>query len=328
MPNAYIRGTGFYVPPKVVTNQDLTQWYDTSDEWITERSGIKERRWVEEGLGPSDLAVNALNMALEDAEMEKDEIDFVIFATLSPECWFPGSGVFMQNKMGLGTIGILDIRQQCTGFVYGLSIANLYVKAGIYKNVALVGAEVQSTTLDYTNDGRTVGVLFGDGAGAAIISANPGDQPGNILSTHLHAEGKYAEQLWVPEPSSTRNPKVTDNKNLHAYMNGREVFKHAVTRFPEVINEALDENGWDKNEVDLYIPHQANLRISQAVAKRLDVSMDKFYSNIHKYGNTTAASIPIAMAEAIRDGRMKRGDKVVMAAFGAGFTWASAAFIY
>lgn len=328
MPNAFIRGTGFYVPPRVVTNQELTQWYDTSDEWIIERSGIKERHWVEEGQGPSDLASHALEMALEDAKLDKEDIDFVIFATLSPECWFPGSGVFLQKKMGLPKIGVLDIRQQCTGFVYGMSIANLYIKSGQYKNIALIGAEVQSTTLDYSNDGRTVGVLFGDGAGAAIISANNGDQPGNILSTHLYADGNFADQLWVPEPSSTRNPKVSDPKNLHAYMNGREVFKHAVTRFPEVINEALEKNGWDKTEVDLYIPHQANLRISQMVAKRLGLPMKKFYSNIHKYGNTTAASIPIAMAEAIRDGSMKRGDKVVMAAFGAGFTWASAAFIY
>ncbi|MCL4105620.1 UNVERIFIED_CONTAM: hypothetical protein GTU68_057495 [Idotea baltica] len=318
MPNAFIRGTGFYVPPKVVTNEDLTQWYETSDQWITERSGIKERHWAETGLGPSDLAAPALEMALEDAEMDKGEIDFVIFATLSPECWFPGSGVFLQKKMDLPTIGILDIRQQCTGFVYGLSIAQLYVKAGIYKNVAVVGAEVQSTTLDYSNDGRTVGVLFGDGAGAVIVSAAEEGAASNILSAHLHADGRYAEQLWVPEPSSRQNPK----------MNGREVFKHAVTRFPEVIQEALDANGWSKEEVDLYIPHQANLRISQAVAKRLDLPMEKFYSNIHKYGNTTAASIPIALAEAVRDGSIQRGDKVVVAAFGSGFTWASAAFVY
>lgn len=325
MPNAYISGTGFYVPPKVVTNQDMTQWYETSDEWITERSGIKERRWVENGEGPADLAVPAFNMALEDAGLEKEDIDFVIFATLSPEAWFPGSGVFLQEKMDLPTIGVLDIRQQCTGFVYGLSIANLYVKAGIYKNVALIGAEVQSSTLDFSPDGRTVGVLFGDGAGVAIVSAT--DQPG-ILSTHLHADGRYAKELWVPEPSSTQNPKVSDNKNLHAYMNGREVFKHAVTRFPEVIREALDQNGWDKNEVDLYIPHQANARITQMVARNLDLPMEKFYTNIHKYGNTTAASIPIALAEAIRDGSIQRGDKIVIAAFGSGFTWASAAFQY
>lgn len=328
MPNAYIRGTGFYVPPKVVTNEDLAQWYETSDQWITERSGIKERHWAETGLGPSDLAEPALQMALDDAGLDKNEIDFVVFATLSPECWFPGSGVFLQKKMDLPTIGMLDIRQQCTGFVYGLSIAQLYVKAGIYKNVAVIGAEVQSTSLDYSNDGRTVGVLFGDGAGAVIVSTAEEGEASEILTTHLHADGRYAEQLWVPEPSSRHNPKVSDPKKLHAYMNGREVFKHAVTRFPEVIQEALDANGWSKDEVDLYIPHQANLRISQAVAKRLDVPIGKFYSNIHKYGNTTAASIPIALAEAVRDGSIQRGDKVVIAAFGSGFTWASAAFVY
>lgn len=325
MPNAYISGTGYFVPPKVVSNEDLTQWYETSDEWITERSGIKERRWVENGEGPADLAKPALEMALKEANLDKSEIDFVIFATLSPECWFPGSGVFLQEKMDLPTIGVLDIRQQCTGFVYGLSLANLYVRAGVYKNVALVGAEVQSTTLDYSNDGRTVGVLFGDGAGAAIISAS--DEETGILSAHLHADGRYATQLWVPEPSSRTNPKVTDSKNLHAYMNGREVFKHAVTRFPEVIREALDHNGWTPEEVDLYIPHQANARITQAVAKQMGLPAEKFYTNIQKYGNTTAASIPIALAEAIRDGSVKKGDKVVTAAFGSGFTWASAAFV-
>lgn len=323
MPNAYIRGTGFHVPPKVVTNEDLTKIYDTSDEWITERSGIKERRWIENGEGPSDLAVPALEMALEDAGMEKDEIDFVIFATLSPECWFPGSGCFLQEKMDLDTIGVLDIRQQCTGFVYGLSLAKLFVESGQYKNVALVAAEVQSTTLDFTDDGRTVGVLFGDGAGAAIVSGT--EENKGILSTHLHADGRFAEQLWVPEPSSRHNPKVTDPKKLHCYMNGREVFKNAVTRFPEVIQEALDKNNWDKDAVDLYIPHQANLRISQAVAKRLGLPAEKFYHNIQKYGNTTAASIAIALAEAQRDGSLKKGDKLVVAAFGAGFTWASAA---
>lgn len=326
MPNAHISGTGFYVPPKVVTNQDMTAFYDTSDEWITERSGIQERHWVEEGTGPSDMAVHALTMALDDAGLDKSELDFVVFATLSPECWFPGSGVFLQAKMGLGPIGILDVRQQCTGFVYGLSVASLYVKAGIYKNVAVIGAEVQSTTIDKSPEGRTVGVLFGDGAGACILSAS--DEPGGVLSTHLHADGNYAEQLWVPEPTSKFNPKVTDPARMHAYMNGREVFKHAVTRFPEVINEALEANEWDKDDVDLYIPHQANLRISQAVAKRLGVPEEKFYSNIQKYGNTTAASIPIAMAEAARDGSLKKGDKVVMAAFGSGFTWASAAFTW
>lgn len=326
MANAFIKGTGFYVPPKVVTNADMTQWYDTSDEWITERSGIKERHWIENGEGPSDLGVPALNMALEDAEMDKSEIDFIIFATLSPECWFPGSGVFLQEKMDLPELGVLDIRQQCTGFVYGLSLANLFVKSGTYKNVALVCAEVQSTTIDFSNEGRTVGVLFGDGAGAVIVSAT--EEREGILSTHLHADGRFAKELWVPEPSSQINPKVSDPKNLHAYMNGREVFKHAVTRFPEVINEALDANSWNKEEVDLYIPHQANLRISQMVAKRMELPMERFYSNIHKYGNTTAASIPIALAEAQRDGSLKRGDKLVVAAFGAGFTWASAALIF
>ena len=326
MPNAIISGTGFYVPPRIVTNEEMTHFYETSDAWITERSGIRERHWVEEGTGPSDLAVPALEMALDAAGLQKEELDFVVFATLRPEAWFPGSGVFLQKKMGLDTIGILDVRQQCTGFVYALSIAELYIKAGKYKNIAVIGSEVQSTTIDRSNAGRTVGVLFGDGAGVAILSAS--EEEGGVLSTHLHADGRYAEELWVPEPSSTFAPKVSDPTRLHAYMNGREVFRHAVTRFPEVIREALDEQGWAPEEVDLYIPHQANLRISQAVAKRLGLPEAKFYSNIHKYGNTTAASIPIALAEAARDGSLKKGDKVVLAAFGSGFTWASAALIW
>lgn len=326
MPNAIISGTGFFVPPRVVTNAEMTTLYDTSDEWIRERSGIGERRWVAEGTGPSDLAVPAVEMALADAGLEKGAIDFVIFATLSPEAWFPGSGCFLQAKLGLDTIGILDIRQQCTGFVYALSIADLYVRAGKYKNILVIGAEVQSTSLDFSDDGRTVGVLFGDGAGVAIVSAS--DAEGGILSTHLHAEGKYAKELWVPEPSSVHNPKVTDVKNLHCYMNGREVFKNAVTRFPEVIREALDAQGWTADEVKLYIPHQANLRISQAVAKTLGQPEEKFYHNIQRYGNTTAASIPIALAEAVREGQIQKGDKLILAAFGSGFTWASAALVW
>lgn len=326
MPNAIIAGTGFYVPPRVVTNEEMTKYYDTSDQWIRERSGIEERHWVEEGTGPSDLAKPALEMALADAGMDKSELDFVIFATLSPEAWFPGAGCFLQAKMELDTIGILDIRQQCTGFVYALSIAELYIKAGKYKNIAVIGAEVQSTTLDFSDEGRTVGVLFGDGAGAAVVTAS--ELEGGLLSTHLHADGRYAQELWVPEPTSMFNPKVTDPKRLHCYMNGREVFRHAITRFPEVIREALDAQGWSPEEVNLYIPHQANLRISQAVAKKLELPEEKFYHNIQKYGNTTAASIPIAMAEAARDGSLKKGDKVVLAAFGAGFTWAAAALVW
>ena len=326
MKYAHISGTGFHVPPKVLTNEDMKQFYDTSDEWIRERSGIHERHFVEEGTGPSDLAIPALEMALKDAGLEKQDLEFVIFATLSPECWFPGSGVFLQEKMGLDTIGILDIRQQCTGFIYALSIAELYVKSGKYKHVAVIGAEVQSTSIDFSPEGRTIGVLFGDGAGAAIVSAS--DEPGGIHSSHLHAEGKYAKELWVPEPSSLHSPKVTDNNKLYGYMNGREVFRHAVTRFPEAIQEALEAENWNKDEICLYIPHQANHRIAEAVAKRLDVSMKKFFMNIHKYGNTTAASIPIALAEAQRENRLSHGDKVILVAFGSGFTWGSVALTW
>lgn len=326
MPNACISGTGFYVPPRVFTNEDMKQFYDTSDEWITERSGIKSRHWAEPGTGPADLAVPAVDMALAQAGLQRSDIDFIIFATLSPEAWFPGSACFMQEKMGLGTIGALDIRQQCSGFVYALSIANLYVRAGQYRHIAVVGAEVQNTSIDFSAEGRQVGVLFGDGAGAVIVSAT--EEPRGILSTHLHAQGRFAKELWVAEPSSLHPGKISKPENLNPYMNGREVFKNAVRRFPEVIREALDANGWTAEEVTLYIPHQANLRISQAVAEEMKLPFEKFYSNIHKYGNTTAASIPIALAEAVREGRLRAGDKLILAAFGSGFTWASAAVVW
>ncbi|MCZ2355347.1 MAG: ketoacyl-ACP synthase III [Bacteroidia bacterium] len=324
MPYAHITGTGFYLPPKVVTNDDMSKIYDTSDEWIVERSGIKERRFIEGELGPSDLAIPAVEMALEEAGITKEDVDLLVFATLSPECWFPGSGCFLQAKMGFPNIGAIDIRQQCTGFVYGLSIAEQYIKNGVFQHIVVVGAEVQSTTIDTSPEGRTVGVLFGDGAGAVVVSAK--DTPGGILSTHLHAQGKYAKELCVPEPTSTRNPKVSPGgKGLHAYMNGREVFRHAATRFPEVIREAMEKHHWSNDDIDLIVPHQANLRISQKVAEIMNIPMEKFFSNIHKYGNTTAASIPICIAEAKREGKIKPGDKIILASFGSGFTWASAA---
>ncbi|MCS7074698.1 MAG: 3-oxoacyl-ACP synthase, partial [Bacteroidia bacterium] len=243
MPNAVITGTGFYVPERIVTNHEMTTIYDTSDEWIFERSGIRERRFAAEGQGPADLAIPAVEMALSDAKLSKEDIDFIIFATLSPECWFPGSGCFLQAKMDFPNIGALDIRMQCSGFVYGLSIAEQYIKTGMYKHVLVVGSEVQSTTIDTSHEGRTVGVLFGDGAGAAIVSAMENTDRG-IRSTHLHTQGKYAKELWVPEPTSTKRPKVdASGKGLFAYMNGREVFRHAVIRFSEVIQEALAKNG-------------------------------------------------------------------------------------
>lgn len=330
--HAKIVGTGFHVPSRVVTNADLMQIYDTTHEWIVERTGIHERRWIdiEHPEGPSDLALPAAQAALANAGLQKDQVDCIVFATLSPEAWFPGSGAFLQAKLGVPGIPVFDVRMQCSGFLYGLSLAEHFVKAGTYKTVLLIGAEVQSTSLDFSEEGRTVGVIFGDGAGAVVVQAS--EAPG-ILSTHLHADGRFAKELWVPEPTSMRRPKVTlegedKGKGLFAFMNGREVFKHAVTRMGEVIQEALTANGWSVEEVNLFVLHQANIRIVQAVAAFFELPFDRFYNTIHHYGNTTAASIPISLAEAERAGNLKRGDKVVLASFGSGFGWGASAIIW
>ena len=327
MPNPYISGTGFYLPPRIVTNDDLSSYMDTTDEWIQERTGIKERRYVEKGVGPSDLAIPATEQALEAAGLKVSDIEFIIFATSTPDFYAPGSGCVLQEKMGFNEIGALDIRVQCSGFIYGLSIAEQYIRTGTFKNILLIGAEVQSTAMNLTDEGRDTAIIFGDGAGAAIISAT--EENRGILSTHMHSEGKYLKELWLESPASNAGyPRITgkelDEGKQYLKMNGKEVFRHAVTRFPEVINEALEANSLTTENIDLLIPHQANLRITQMVQKRLGLSDDQVFSNIHKYGNTTAATIPIALAEAFNEGRIKEGDLLVLAAFGAGFTWASA----
>jgi 3-oxoacyl-[acyl-carrier-protein] synthase-3 len=300
---------------------------DTTDEWIQERTGIKERRYVEKGVGPSDLAIPATEQALEAAGLKVSDIEFIIFATSTPDFYAPGSGCVLQEKMGFNEIGALDIRVQCSGFIYGLSIAEQYIRTGTFKNILLIGAEVQSTAMNLTDEGRDTAIIFGDGAGAAIISAT--EENRGILSTHMHSEGKYLKELWLEAPASNAGyPRITgkqlDEGKQYLKMNGKEVFRHAVTRFPEVINEALEANSLTTENIDLLIPHQANLRITQMVQKRLGLSDDQVFSNIHKYGNTTAATIPIALAEAFNEGRIKEGDLLVLAAFGAGFTWASA----
>jgi 3-oxoacyl-[acyl-carrier-protein] synthase-3 len=327
MPNPYISGTGFYLPPHIVTNDDLSSYMDTTDEWIQERTGIKERRYVEKGVGPSDLAIPATEQALEAAGLKVSDIEFIIFATSTPDFYAPGSGCVLQEKMGFNEIGALDIRVQCSGFIYGLSIAEQYIRTGTFKNILLIGAEVQSTAMNLTDEGRDTAIIFGDGAGAAIISAT--EENRGILSTHMHSEGKYLKELWLEAPASNAGyPRITgkqlDEGKQYLKMNGKEVFRHAVTRFPEVINEALEANSLTTENIDLLIPHQANLRITQIVQKKLGLSDDQVFSNIHKYGNTTAATIPIALAEAFNKGRIKEGDLLVLAAFGAGFTWASA----
>jgi len=327
MPNPYISGTGFYLPPRIVTNDELSSYMDTTDEWIQERTGIKERRYVEKGVGPSDLAISATEQALKAAGLKVSDIDFIIFATSTPDFYAPGSGCVLQEKMGFNEIGALDIRVQCSGFIYGLSIAEQYIRTGNFKNILLIGAEVQSTAMNLTDEGRDTAIIFGDGAGVAIISAT--EENKGILSTHMHSEGKYLKELWLEAPASNAgHPRITrevlDEGKQYLKMNGKEVFRHAITRFPEVINEALEANNLTSENINLLIPHQANLRITQMVQKRLGLSNDQVFSNIHKYGNTTAATIPIALAEAFNEGRIKEGDILVLAAFGAGFTWASA----
>ena len=327
MNNAYISGIGHYLPEKIITNEDLSKIMDTSDEWIVERTGIKQRHYAEAGQGPSDLAIPATNDALKMAGLTVDDIDLIVFATSTPDYYAPGSGCLLQNKMGFKTIGALDIRVQCSGFVYGLSIADQYIKTGAAKHVLVIGAEVQSTAMDMTTRGRDTAVIFADGAGAVIISATNEDK--GIKSTHLHSEGKHAKELWVESPSSSASPRLTpeilENGNHLLYMNGREVFRNAVTRFPEVIKEAMDAHRMNSNDVDLLVPHQANIRIMEFVAKKMGIPMEKIISNIHRVGNTTGASIPIALSEAVQNGKIKKGNNIILAAFGSGFTWASAA---
>ena len=325
--NAYISGTGFYVPPRIVTNNDLSKYMDTSDEWIRERTGIQQRRFVDKGVGPSDLAISAVKQALDSASLFVKDIDFIIFATSTPDYYIPGSGCLLQEKMGFDEIGALDIRVQCSGFVYGLSIAEQYIKTGVFKNILLVGAEAQTTAMELNNNGRDVSVIFGDGAGAVIVSQTK--EKKGILSTHMHSEGKYLKTLWMEAPASNAGMPRISSEDLKAgkqylKMNGREVFRHATIRFIEVINECLEKNNLSIKDIDMLIPHQANLRITQMIQKKLGLSDNQVYSNIHKYGNTTAASIPIALAEAINEKKISNGDKVVLAAFGSGFAWASA----
>jgi 3-oxoacyl-[acyl-carrier-protein] synthase III len=328
--NSRIAGMGYYVPDRVVTNDDLSVLMDTSDEWIRERTGIEERRWAEPGVDTtSSMGVKASQMALKNAGVEPSDIDFIVFATLSPDYYFPGPGVQVQEALGCDTIGALDVRNQCSGFVYGLSVADQFIKTGMYKNVLVIGSELHSGGLDKTSRGRGVSVIFGDGAGAAVLMATD-DKSKGILSTHLHSEGKNALELSLIGPATTRwvdaiiKENDENDQSYYPYMNGSFVFKNAVTRFPEVIGEALKVNKLTPADIDLLIPHQANLRISQFVQRSMKLREDQVFNNIMKYGNTTAASVPIALAEAQMEGKVKEGDLVCLAAFGSGFTWASA----
>ena len=331
MYHSKITGLGFYVPENVVTNDDLSKIIDTNDEWIQERTGIQERRHIVRGQDTTtSMGVKAARIAIERSGLSNNDIDFVVFATLSPDYYFPGPGVLVQRDLGLRTVGALDVRNQCSGFVYALSVADQYIKTGMYKNILIIGSEIQSTGLDKTSRGRGVSVIFGDGAGAAVLSREA-DLTKGILSTHLHSEGQHAEELvvkapgmggrWITDIIADNDP---NDESYFPYMNGQFVFKNAVVRFSEVINEGLQANNLEVSDIDMLIPHQANLRIAQFIQKKFGLTDDQVFNNIQKYGNTTAASIPIALTEAWEQGKIKSGDTLVLAAFGSGFTWASA----
>lgn len=331
MYNSKIIGVGKYVPDNVVTNDDLSKMMDTNDEWIQERTGIKERRWVKEGSNDTTatMGVKAAKIAIERAGIDKDDIDFIIFATLSPDMYFPGPGVQVQHALDIKTVGALDVRNQCSGFVYALSVADNFIKTGMYKNVLVIGSELHSHGLDKTTRGRGVSVIFGDGAGAAVLTREEDNNKG-ILSTHLHSQGEHAEELVVKAPGmGTRwvtdiiNDNDENDESYFPYMNGQFVFKNAVVRFSEVIMEGLMKNKLNVDDIDMLIPHQANLRIAQFIQKKFKLNDDQVFNNIQKYGNTTAASIPIALTEAWEQGKIKEGNTVVLAAFGSGFTWGS-----
>ena len=345
MPNSKIAGIGLYVPENIVTNNDLKKHMDTSDEWIQERTGIKERRYAHRTRETtSTMGVEAAKIAIERAGTTAQDIDFIIFATLSPDYYFPGCGVLVQRAMKMKEIGALDIRNQCSGFVYALSVADQFIKTGMYKNILVIGSEKHSFGLDFSTRGRNVSVIFGDGAGAVVLQPTEKNGQG-ILSTHLHSDGESAEILAMYNPGTHANhwmenevadfddavlgemfmsKAMIDKAQNFPFMDGPAVFKKAVIKFPEVILEALQKNGLSATDLSMLIPHQANLRIAQYVQQKLKLNDDQVYNNIQEYGNTTAASVPIALCEAWEKGKIKEGDLVCLAAFGSGFTWASA----
>jgi 3-oxoacyl-[acyl-carrier-protein] synthase III len=345
MPLSKIAGIGMYVPSNVVTNNDLTKYMETNDEWIQERTGIKERRYAHRTEETTTtMGVEAAKIAIERAGITAQDIDFIIFATLSPDYYFPGCGVLVQRAMKMKEIGALDVRNQCSGFVYALSVADQFIKTGMYKNILVIGSEKHSFGLDFSTRGRNVSVIFGDGAGAVVLQPTEKEGQG-ILSTHLHSDGESAEILAMYNPGSHANHwgtkdyasfdeaeisqmfmshQMIDNAQNFPYMDGPAVFKKAVVKFPEVIMESLHKNGYESTDINMLIPHQANLRISQFVQQKLKLQDHQVYNNIMNYGNTTAASIPIALCEAWEKGMIKEGDLVCLAAFGSGFTWASA----
>lgn len=323
-----IIGAGHYVPENIVTNQHLEKLMNTTDEWIIERTGIKERRYFTEGKDTtSRMGTRAAEKAIKHAGIDKNEIELIVFSTLSPDYYFPGCGVLLQKELELPNIAALDVRNQCSGFIYGLSVADQFIKTGMYKTVLVVGAETQSNFVEYSDRHRHIAVIFGDGAGAVVLKRTEEKDKG-ILSTHLYSDGNMAEELFCPHPGTRLKTRITNEMlidgSLLTYMNGSFVFKHAVTRFEECIITALQHSNYTINDLDLLIPHQANLRITDFIVRKLKLSEEKVFNNIQKYGNTTAASIPIALSEAWTEGRVKENSLLCMAAFGSGFTWASA----
>jgi 3-oxoacyl-[acyl-carrier-protein] synthase-3 len=327
MRKSIITGTGRHVPDRLITNEDLTQWMDTSDEWIQQRTGIKQRYWIpEEGnVGSSDLGLEASKIALERADWHPEDIDLIIFATLSPDIFFPGSGCLLQHKLGLDSTPALDIRQQCTGFLYGLTTADAYIRSGLADRVLFVGAEVHSTGLDISTSGRDVSVIFGDGAGAVCLEAVETEKNVGLLASDLHAQGKFAESLMVEAPASRSNPRIDERMlkegRCYPVMDGKAIFKMAVRRLPEVTMTVLKKSGLSIEDIDLIIPHQANLRINQFYQQSMKLPPEKVYNNIQTYGNTTAASIPLAMDEALEKGIIDKGSTLLFLGLGSGVTW-------
>lgn len=328
MPRSRFLGTGFAVPERVVTNDELSRLMDTTDEWIRTRTGIQERRWVSEGETGVDMALKATRSALEMAGLSPGDLDAIVYATSSPDHFAPGNGVYLQRLLEISTIPALDVRAQCSGFIYALSVADAWIRTSQFRRVLVVGSEIQSTGLEVSSEGRHVAVIFADGAGAVILGPAEQDD-GGILAFDLHSEGAHAEKLWVDAPGSMYHPRVSreqiDEGRQYLQMDGREVFRHAVARMPESVRAVVSSSGQKVEDISLLLAHQANLRIAEAMQKELGLRDDQVYNNIMRYGNTTAATIPIALDECVRSGRLKRGDFMVMTAFGSGFMWGSAA---
>jgi 3-oxoacyl-[acyl-carrier-protein] synthase III len=329
MPRAAFVTIGTYVPERVVTNEELTRYMDTSNEWIVQRTGIQERHWVvpNTGMGTTEMAYRASTRALEQAGWKAEDVDAIVFATLSTDHMFPGDGCFLNARLGIPGVPALDVRNQCSGFLYGLSVADAWIRAGVYRRVLLVGSETHSTGLDVSTRGRDVSVIFGDGAAAALLEATD-DPARGVLAVELHADGRFAKDLWTDGPGSIYSPRITkemvDSEIVFPHMEGQKVFKHAIVRMPEAVRSVLGKTGLTTGDIKVFVPHQANLRIAETVQKSLGLRDDQVFNNIQKYGNTTAASIPLALSEAVPARNVQRGDLVALAAFGAGFTWGAA----